>query len=223
MKAPLIVLEGLDACGKTTQSDILVKNLEKQGLRVTRKQFPGYGRTPAGNRIAAYLRGEIGNLETLDPRMIAALYAADRLSQIDEIEELRSQNDVVILDRGVTSNLIYTPARGKTPEEIAALEAFVEELEYKVFGFPSESLVIFLDASFEARRAIHEAKNRLADLHESDEAYLLKVRERGLERCRKDFRWHCIAVDKNGILRRKEDIAKEILDLILQKIQQKDS
>ncbi|MCF7917825.1 AAA family ATPase [Candidatus Gracilibacteria bacterium] len=219
MKAPIIVLEGLDACGKSTQTHLLEENLQKKGLQVGFVRFPGYEVSPAGRRIAAYLRGEFGKMNTLDPRLIANLYAADRLFQIEAIEKLRDEKDVVIFDRGVTSNLIYTPARGKNETETAELEAFIEKLEYEVFGFPKESLVIFLDASREARKKIHAAKNRLADLHEADESYLEKVQTVALARCKKDFRWVRIPVDRSGDLRRREEIAKEIFDLVLEKLQ----
>lgn len=221
MKAPIIVLEGLDACGKSTQTELLLENLAKKNLKAGWKRFPGYENTSAGKRIAAYLRGELGDFHQLDARMIAALYAADRLAQIEEVEELRNENEIVIFDRGVTSNLIYTPARAEQKEEIVSLAHYVEKLEYDVFGFPKESLVIFLDASPEARAKIHAAKGRTTDLHESDDTYLKKVREVALARCEKDFRWIKISVDKGDELRRREEIGEEILGLVLEKLQKK--
>ncbi len=219
MKAPIIVLEGLDACGKSTQTKLLIENLKAKGLSVGFVRFPGYESSPAGPRIAAYLRGEFGNMDSLDPRLVANLYAADRLFQLENIEKLGNENDVVIFDRGVTSNLIYTPARGKGKTEIRELEEFIEKLEYEMCGFPRESLVIFLDASEASRTKIHAAKNRLADIHESDELYLEKVRKVALARCEKDFRWTKMSVDFNGELRRREEIAEEILTLSLEKLQ----
>lgn len=153
--------------------------------------------------------------------MIASLYAADRLAQIEEIETLRNENELVIFDRGVTSNLIYTPARGEKQPEVEALQKYVETLEYEIFGFPKESLVLFLDASFEARAKIHAAKGRPEDLHEIDDTYLRKVREVALEKCKTDFRWVKVEVDKNGEIRRREEIANEILNLVLEKLQKK--
>lgn len=221
MKAPIIVLEGLDACGKSTQTEILLENLEKMGISVGWKRFPGYEMTNAGKRIAAYLRGEMGSFHDIDPKAIASLYAADRVAQLDEIEAMRGEKDLVIFDRGVTSNLIYTPARAKSAAEASDLIKFVEKVEYDLMGFPRESLVLFLDASFEARQKIHEAKGRLTDLHESDDDYLQKVREVALERCRSDFRWQMVAVDRGGDLRRRDEIGKEILDLVLEKLQKR--
>jgi dTMP kinase len=221
MKSPIIVLEGLDACGKSTQTEILIKNLEQKNISVGWKRFPGYETTPAGERIAAYLRGELGDFHQIDPKIIASLYAADRLFQLEEIETMREENDIVIFDRGVTSNLIYTPARAKTEAEKIDLINFVEMLEYNVNGFPRESSVLFLDASPEARAKIHESKGRLADLHEADDSYLKKVRTVALNRCENDFRWTKISVDKFGELRRREDIGEEILNLVLGKLQKK--
>lgn len=223
MKAPIIVLEGLDACGKSTQTELLIENLKAQKMRVGWKRFPGYETTPAGMRIAAYLRGELGQMENLDPRMIASLYAADRLSQIDGVEKLRDENEVVIFDRGVTSNLIYTPARAEHTQEQRELLNYVKTLEYDFYGFPRESVVIFLDAGPDARRRIHEAKGRLPDLHEADEVYLQRVRDMALLLCKEDFRWVRLCVDQNGELRTREDIAQQILGLVLEKLQKKHS
>ncbi len=222
MKSPIIVLEGLDACGKSTQTEILMKNLESRGISVGFVRFPGYEKTAAGRKIAAYLRGEFGEMKNIDPRIVASLYAADRLEQLEEVERLRAENDLLLCDRGVTSNLIYTPARGTKKSEILSLEKYVEQLEYDIYGFPRESLVIFLDASVEARKQIHTAKNRLADLHEADERYLQQVKEVALSRCERDFRWVKMPVDKGGELRRREDIGNEILALVLEKLQKKD-
>ena len=221
MRAPIIVLEGLDACGKSTQTELLMENLAAQGLKAGWKRFPGYEDTTAGKRIAAYLRGELGDFHQIDPKMIAALYAADRLAQIEEVEKLINENEVVIFDRGVTSNLIYTPARSEKNEDVQMLSEYVEKLEYDVFGFPKESLVLFLDASPEARAEIHAAKGRTTDLHESDDTYLQKVREVALARCEEDFRWKKISVDRNGELKRRDEIGEEILGLVLEKLQKK--
>lgn len=221
MNCPIIVLEGLDACGKSTQTELLIKNLREKGLKVGFIRFPGYEKTIAGKRIAAYLRGEFGNFNEIDPKIVASLYAADRLEQVEEIQKSREKNDLMIFDRGVSSNLIYTPARGKDEAESRELMNYVEKLEYEVFGFPRESLVIFLEASFKAREKIHAAKGRLADLHESDEEYLQKVNKVALKRCAEDFRWIKMTVDRGGDLRRRDEIAKEILDLVLEKLQKK--
>ena len=220
-KAPIIVLEGLDACGKSTQTEILLANLAKKNIKVGWKRFPGYDVTPAGARIAAYLRGESGSFHDLDPKAIAALYAADRVAQTEEIETLLVENDVVIFDRGVTSNLIYTPARAKSEAEAKDLISFVESLEYQLNGFPKESLVLFLDASPEAREKIHAAKGRTTDLHESDNEYLAKVRAVALDRCATDFKWQKLSVDTNGELKRRDELGTVILDLVLEKLQKK--
>ncbi len=221
MKAPIIVLEGLDACGKSTQTELLIKNLEQKKIKTGWKRFPGYEDTSAGQRIAAYLRGELGDFHKIDARMIASLYAADRLAQIEEIEKLRDENELVIFDRGVTSNLIYTPARGKTQSETDELQQYVQTLEYDIFGFPKESLVLFMDASFEARAKIHAAKGRPEDLHEIDNEYLKKVREVALKKCDSDFRWVKVNVDINGDIRRRDEIGDEVLNLVLEKLQKK--
>ena len=219
MNAPIIALEGLDACGKSTQVELLLAKLSAEKVDAGHFRFPGYESTPAGERIAAYLRGEFGDFKGLDPRLVASLYAADRLFQLESFELQRRTKKLLVLDRGATSNLIYTAARGKSTEEKDSLFSFVERLEYGLYGWPKESLVIFLEASPAARAKIHAAKKRLADVHEADEMYLQAVNEIALERCQKDFRWVKVLVDRQGELRRREEISAEIWNLVQEKLQ----
>ena len=74
-----IVLEGTDGCGKSTQSALLRAYLEKEGKRVVSYHFPVLEAGGVfGELLAQYLRGEFGSMESLPPKLIGVLYAANR-------------------------------------------------------------------------------------------------------------------------------------------------
>ncbi len=182
----LIAIEGIDASGKGTQAALLRDHLLGEGMTVGMLSFPRYGRTFFAEAISRYLNGGFGSLETLDPSLVSLLYAGDRFETRGELETLLSENEVVVLDRYVASNLAHQSAR--VPD--AGRDGFVDwlsRLEYEVYGLPRADLTLLLDISAESsavllgkkgRRAYTEAR---ADLHEADSSYM--------DACRRAYRW----------------------------------
>ncbi len=87
-----IVLEGIDGSGKSSQVGPLVERLEGLGLPCRAD------REPTGRPVGALIRRALTGQTPLDPRVVAALYAADRLDHlVNEENGLRSA-----IDRGIT-------------------------------------------------------------------------------------------------------------------------
>jgi len=212
--APIVVLEGLDSCGKSKQIELLKEKMKQENRKAEFIKFPGYEKTKAGKKLEEYLQGKMGALESRNPFAIAALYAFDRAEQKTEIEQKRQENEIIFFDRGISANMMYQSARGKTEEEIENIEKFIQELEYKLLEFPKEDLVIFLDASDETREIFHGKKERSKDLHEANDIFLKKVREQALKYSEKKQNWKKIIVEKNGSPRNPEEICEEIWDTI---------
>jgi len=84
---PLVVLEGGDGVGKSTQFQLLRERLEAEGYRVQGLHFPRLDTWPYGDLIASFLRGEFGGLESVHPRLVALLYAGDRAEAKGMLEE----------------------------------------------------------------------------------------------------------------------------------------
>lgn len=91
-KGKFIVLEGIDGSGKSSQIGPLVKRIEELGVPCRADREPTS--RPVGRLVRRALTGET----PLDPRVIAALYAADRLDHLVNGED----GVCAAIDEGVT-------------------------------------------------------------------------------------------------------------------------
>jgi dTMP kinase len=107
-KGVFICVEGLDGCGKTTQTKLLVRKLGKMGWGAVYTAEPS--RWKIGKFIQKYcLHGE----KRTSPIVEALLFAADRFEHV-EIEVIPALNEgkIVVSDRYVYSSLAYQGATG---------------------------------------------------------------------------------------------------------------
>jgi dTMP kinase len=107
-----IVFEGLDGAGTTTQAKLLADRLAKAGRTVHLAHQPSDG--PVGQLIRQILAGRTatpqadGKLGTVDERVMALLFAADRLDHLDaQIEPRLLRGEDVVVDRYTLSSLAY--------------------------------------------------------------------------------------------------------------------
>ena len=108
---PLIVLEGLDGAGKTTQTELLKERLESRGFRYEYLHFPRFDAPVYGGLIARFLRGELGGIDAVDPYLVALLFAGDRADAAAMIRKWLARGKYVLLDRYVNSNIAYQCAK----------------------------------------------------------------------------------------------------------------
>ncbi|HYA89360.1 MAG TPA: thymidylate kinase [archaeon] len=141
-RGKLIVLEGIDGSGKSTQLELLVRALEARKIAFTQITFPRYDRF-FGKLVAAFLNGDFGPLDAVDPHFSALLYAGDRLEAKPEIEAHLAAGRAVVADRYIGSNLAHQTARAPK-EKRAEFLAWLKQLEYEVYSLPVEDLVIYL-------------------------------------------------------------------------------
>jgi dTMP kinase len=148
----LVVIEGVDAVGKRTQTSILKSRLQKMGLSTAALSFPVY-ETAIGNEIRKFLVGKA----SYPPQVRAMLYAANRWESKAELEGILSRADVVIIDRYSGSNLAYGISNGLDLDWLMNLES----------GLPEPDLTLLLDASpadLAARRGAKDSYERNMDL-----------------------------------------------------------
>lgn len=164
----LIVLEGLDGAGKSTQVNLLRERLAKCGIESEYLHFPRFDAPIYGDLIARFLRGELGALEQVNPYLVALLYAGDRADAAAMIEGWISSDRVVILDRYVYSNISYQC--GKVDSEAAReeLSQWILNLEYEHNKIPRPDISFFLDVPFEF------TKRKLDEQREGDDRDYLK-------------------------------------------------
>ena len=191
----LIVIEGLDGAGKSTQVKMLRKYLEERMGSVDYIHFPRYDAPVYGGLISSFLRGEFGQVDQVHPRLVALLYAEDRHAAAPGMKESLAAGNCLLLDRYVYSNIAYQCA--KVPDETSReeLRSWIFSTEYGYFALPRPDVNIFLDVpvSFVEQKlcAAREGGDReylsgSKDIHEADMDFQRRVREVYLRQCELD-------------------------------------
>ena len=103
----LIVLEGLDGAGKSTQVKRLKEYLQQRCGTLEYIHFPRYEAPVYGDLITRFLKGEFGSIEAVHPQLVALLFAEDRHGAAPAMREALARGKTVLLDRYVYSNIAY--------------------------------------------------------------------------------------------------------------------
>jgi dTMP kinase len=144
----LIVIEGVDGAGKSTQIKLLQDFFTKMGHRNEYLHFPRTEAPYFGELISRFLRGEFGSLNDVDPYLVAMLYAGDRKDSSDIIRQWLKEGKIVILDRYTYSNIAYQCAKLNDTASQDKLMQWIISLEFGHFAIPRPDLNIFLDVPF---------------------------------------------------------------------------
>lgn len=201
----LIVVEGIDASGKRTQVERLSKRLRKENISHAVIDFPRY-ETPTGKKVRAYLTGE---LHPGSPLAVAQLYADDRGAARDELLAMLAHHQVVLANRYISSNLGYTMALVTESEEQQKIFQHIVNLEYTRNEMPREDLVLYLDVPVTISQNLMDGRGNGKDRHERDQSYLERV-EIQYHALAKRLDWKVIPCVHDGVLRPREEIAKEV-------------
>lgn len=194
----LIVLEGLDGAGKSTQVKKLRQYLDAVCGKLEYIHFPRYGSPVYGDLISRFLRGDFGGNDKVHPQLVALLFAEDRHGAAPYMKGILEQGGSILLDRYVYSNIAYQCAKLPDDREREQLRQWIVDTEYGQFGLPFPDLNLFLDVpvSFveENLSATRTGDDRdyLAggnDIHEADITFQRHVRRIYLEQCARDPRF----------------------------------
>ncbi len=186
MKGLFLVLEGMDGAGKSSQLTLLTEYFRKAGNQVKSIHFPRLHQKPYGEMIAAYLRGEYGDIATVHPKLSALLFALNRQQSAQEIRDAVASGTVVLLDRYVVSNIAYQRAKIADPAAAEEMGTWLETLEFGFLELPRPDLTLFLDVplSFSLAKlatdrtgADREYLKGKEDIHESSAAFQERVRK----------------------------------------------
>ncbi|MBQ7311057.1 MAG: dTMP kinase [Alistipes sp.] len=190
-----IVLEGLDGAGKSTQIKQLRALLQERGIESCYVHFPRFDAPVYGELIARFLRGELGSVESVDPYIVALLFAGDRADMAAQIRQWQAEGKVVIVDRYVYSNIGYQCAKIADSEGQQRLKEWILQTEYGYYNIPRPDLSIFLDVPFSfTAKSLTEQRtgddraylNGQSDIHESSLDLQQQVRRVYLEAAETD-------------------------------------
>ena len=141
-RGKLIAIEGIDGSGKRTQLELLAAAINKLGHSVCSTGFPQYD-SWFGKMVGRFLNGDFGPLEKVDPHFSALLYAGDRFEAKERLETALNDGKIVLADRYIASNLAHQTTRAPAGQR-GEFIAWIEHLEYQIYGLPPEDLVVYL-------------------------------------------------------------------------------
>lgn len=218
MKGKLIVFEGTDGSGKSTQFARLCQRVEKLGLDYQKLVFPQYSE-PSSALIRMYLGGEFGsNPSDVNAYAASAFYAVDRYASLKKgWGGYYEEGGLILTDRYTTSNAVHQAVKC-VPEEREAFFHWLDDFEHEKLGLPRADLVLYLDmptdASVQLLRSRENQTNTQADIHEQDTGYLRACRECAAQAAQ-TLGWARIpCLNERGELRTIEDIHQEIWTLV---------
>ena len=220
----LVVLEGLDGAGKSTQVKKLRTYLESLFGSLEYIHFPRYDAPVYGDLISRFLRGDFGTNETVHPQLVALLFAEDRHGAAPEMKATLNAGGHVLLDRYVYSNIAYQCAKLANPNEAEDLREWIFNTEYGNFDLPRPDLNIFLDVPIgfvESKLKNHRGgadRDYLdggQDIHEADIEFQKRVRAIYQRQCEIDPKFIRIdCSDENGQMLPPDDIFSKIKHVV---------
>jgi dTMP kinase len=213
----LIVFEGIDGSGKSTQFRRMCARLETEGMSFKRLTFPRY-QEPSSALIRMYLGGAFGeNPGDVNAYAASTFYAVDRFaSYVQEWREFYLGGGLVLTDRYTTSNALHQASKLPAGERPAFFK-WLYDFEFGLMELPAPDAVLYMDIP--AEEALARIRQRrlddgsAGDIHERDADYLRKCRECGADAAA-FYNWKKIACFKERTARSEQEIHDEIYDII---------
>jgi len=209
----LIVIEGTDGSGKSTQFRLMAEHLQADQVAFRHIVFPRYQKESSA-LIRMYLGGQFGsNPSDVNAYAASAFYAVDRYASYKmDWGQWYEEGGLVISDRYTTSNAVHQASKEPAEKQQDYLQ-WLYDFEYDKMGLPRPDLTIYLDVPTDFTekmlRSREAATNTNADIHEKDMAYLATCRATG-KAAAAYYGWTVIECVKDGAMRSMEDIHNEI-------------
>ena len=219
-----VVIEGLDGSGKSTQIKLLLKYLDNRKISYRYLHFPRTESPFFGELISMFLRGDFGELDNVNPYLVAMIYAGDRNDSKEQISKWLKAGYYVIADRYVSSNIAFQCAKIHNQKKRTTLKNWILKLEYDYYRIPKPDVQFFLDVPFDftiKKLSVHrKGKDRRylngqTDIHEQDLEFQREVRKVYLNIARQDPHFYRIDCSnrQNGILSPEHIFEKLIVKL----------
>jgi dTMP kinase len=188
-RGKIIVLEGTDKAGKTTQSRILAEAIKAAGRVCVVIDFPDYT-TPIGLEIRAFLDGR----RDYPAEAKHLLFSANRWEKKKEIESMVESGTIVVMNRYWQSNLIYGTANGMDEGWLLRLDK----------GLPKADMVI----AILVKPGVTSKRAETLDAFESDLKFADRAYKNYLKFAKK-FKWKVIDGSKS-----REQVHQEVMKTV---------
>lgn len=220
----LIIIEGLDGCGKSTQTALLEKYFEDNSVNFKKIKLPDYD-SKSSTLVKMYLGGEFGkNADDVNAYAAGAFYAVDRFASYKLDWGKDYENDTLILaDRYATSNSIYQMEKIDEDKWDEYLD-WSADFEYNKIGIPKPDLVIFLDMPVDVSQKLmtsrYNGDEGKKDVHEANVDFLNNCRKSALYTAKKQG-WAVVPCSDGVNPLPIEEIHNTILDFVKKELKEK--
>ena len=217
----LIVIEGTDGSGKSTQFKQLVQRLEAENKPFRRLVFPRYSEESSA-LIRMYLGGQFGTTPSdVNAYAASTFYAVDRYASFKKHWQKEYDSDkIIVANRYTTSNASHQMTKLTESEWDNYLD-WLFSFEYKQMEIPEPDCVIFLDMPVEISQKLlmkrYEGDIAKKDVHERDVEYL-KACHKAAEYASKKLNWNVILCGENGEPFSFEYISEKVYDSVKKEI-----
>ena len=214
MQGRLIVMEGIDGSGKSTQYRLLRERLEAENIDFRTVKFPRYD-CDSSALIRAYLAGEYGTRPgDVNPYAASTFYAVDRFASFrTDWGAYYQTGGLVLCDRWTTSNACHQGSK-LPPEERRDFLDWLAGFEYGLLGLPAPDRVLYLDTELDISLRQLAVRGDGSDIHERDREYLAACLDAG-RYAAAHYGWTRIACAESGAMRPREDIHADIYCAVL--------
>jgi dTMP kinase len=186
-KGKIIVFEGIDKAGKTTQAKLLEKKLGRKCVRI---DFPDYS-TPIGKEIRQFLDGK----RDYPDEVKMMLLSANRWERKNEIEKMIGKGTMVIMNRYYQSNLVYGISKGLKLDWLLSLDK----------GMPKADVVIVIDIK---PKTLVSRSNNVVDTFEKDLELIRRVKKNYRILANK-FNWRIVEGEKSV-----DEVHQQVLKIV---------
>ena len=220
----LIIIEGLDGCGKSTHTALLEKYFEDNSVKFKKIKLPDYD-SKSSTLVKMYLGGEFGkNADDVNAYAAGAFYAVDRFASYKLDWGKDYENGALILaDRYATSNSIYQMEKIDEDKWDEYLD-WSADFEYNKIGIPRPDLVIFLDMPVDVSQKLmtsrYNGDEGKKDVHEANVDFLNNCRKSALYTAKKQG-WAVVPCSDGINPLPIKEIHNTILDFVKKELKEK--
>jgi dTMP kinase len=226
-KGKLIVIDGIDGSGKSTQVDILFNRLKKEGFKVKKIDFPKYYDNFFGEFVGQCLSDKSYNWLNVHPKIASIVYACDRFESSGKMREWLEDGFMVIANRYVSSNQIHQGSKIKKPKDRADFMNWLDKMEHQTFKIPRPDVVFYLSLPINIvlnmlkERDKKEKRGYLKkkkDVHEENLDFLINSRKSAMKLLKEKKNFIRIDCSQKGKILSREEIGEKIFNKLKNKI-----
>lgn len=195
MNKKMIVIEGLDGSGKSTQVELLKSKLQDNNIELRQIKLPDY-ENKSSTLVKMYLNGEFGsNPADVNIYSASLFYAVDRYASYKNIwGDDYNKGTLILADRYTTSNAVHQTVKLPKEEWDKYLD-WLFHTEYEMMEIPKPDAVIYLDMDVDISQRLmskrYNGEETKKDVHEANVGYLKACREAALYAANR-FGWNVV-------------------------------